>query len=932
MTTTRIGGGNIESLFEKHSLETIRDIETQIEEQVSQKKIELRQLVGTFYRDLIESADSIAEMEESGTTIVDVTNKMSHKCHQILTDLQSSSVISVPSENDTSEKQEVYELAVQAKEIIETPEYIWNCLDCMKYTQAAQRYLRAQGQYQKLMAARSVHAGRHLLPKFTLLQTQWAAIQLFRPQIVQSAYERLVRADAPHAAVLAALSAVLALDEAPPAQVFRRVSRGRILWVLRRVASAPHASSVKAVTSLLAAAGQGILRTIVELCDVAMNSKRIDRGVRELLSAGGVDILSSDLSSRSVSPDTASAACRHFLSSVQRHSSFKPCFASVPSSNELLSCGEHVIEAITQAQSGVGERWNAVPEVLSSPVDVWATFFAVPFANQASALFSDILPRIGVLEKVSAALDSIHETSVPYDVSSVLWASGTMPSACGDQRVCDICLTFESDLSTFSANARCLQNVCTPEADKRDKAKEKEILVAAAACCNRWCNRWLDAISDKLDVIRDEISQSISSSLRGCSMALAPADSLSQLPTTPTSPSPAAASTADQEGVIDPAETFQSAVERCLFLARFCHWLGKEGGGGGGEQLCAILSWGGADKAKSFQDRCAAVAARAYDAWIDWVSALAHVRLSRVIKDLVPSADSSSQIAEDTLGYVRSLAWKSISVDDGDDEGLADSTHSIKIPQAPSALTYGFAFSLASVISSAGAMFFPPSALRSLGQKLRQTVSSVFEQVASARPTDTERKSWPMQVMYDVLFLREVFGGRSLKAENPVSSLIDAVEWTIVEEHMRQSVKLQFSRSILLLASVSQWCSVPGASSSDATRPADGAPQACSPVSGGGGLTTTPWSAAPLVPTAPVVHRIALLPVSAPDLQRLVSGRSNGSRLEDPDSLKSAIPRSVGDKVVATAETGTLEGVRSTSMSYVEQVSSSSRFLASLWK
>jgi hypothetical protein len=69
---------NAEALFETRSIAEIRDVEAQTRKEIREKQEELRQLVGTSYRDLIESADSILLMKKScqavSRNILDIEN------------------------------------------------------------------------------------------------------------------------------------------------------------------------------------------------------------------------------------------------------------------------------------------------------------------------------------------------------------------------------------------------------------------------------------------------------------------------------------------------------------------------------------------------------------------------------------------------------------------------------------------------------------------------------------------------------------------------------------------------------------------------------------------------------------------------------------------------------------------------------------------
>lgn len=54
---------SVEVLFSKHTVDEIRDVEKKTRQEIETKKEDLRQMVGERYRDLIEAADTIAEMK-----------------------------------------------------------------------------------------------------------------------------------------------------------------------------------------------------------------------------------------------------------------------------------------------------------------------------------------------------------------------------------------------------------------------------------------------------------------------------------------------------------------------------------------------------------------------------------------------------------------------------------------------------------------------------------------------------------------------------------------------------------------------------------------------------------------------------------------------------------------------------------------------------
>jgi len=63
-------GAEAEALFETHTAAELREAERRLRAGIEQKREELRQMVGERYRDLIEAADTIAEMRLSAERLL----------------------------------------------------------------------------------------------------------------------------------------------------------------------------------------------------------------------------------------------------------------------------------------------------------------------------------------------------------------------------------------------------------------------------------------------------------------------------------------------------------------------------------------------------------------------------------------------------------------------------------------------------------------------------------------------------------------------------------------------------------------------------------------------------------------------------------------------------------------------------------------------
>ncbi|ESQ41622.1 hypothetical protein EUTSA_v10012518mg [Eutrema salsugineum] len=233
------GGGqrDAESLFRTKPMSEIRNVESATRKNIEDKKEELRQLVGTRYRDLIDSADSIVHMKSLCESIS--TNMSS--IHGNIRSLSSSSVAETPELASLSPARvNVYGIACRVKYLVDTPENIWGCLDESMFLEAAGRYMRAQHVQQRLVKLDGCGGvaevdQSNLLANFPLLEHQWQIVESFKAQISQRSHERLLDPGLGLGAYVDALTAVAVVDELDPKQVLELFLDSRKTWILQKL-------------------------------------------------------------------------------------------------------------------------------------------------------------------------------------------------------------------------------------------------------------------------------------------------------------------------------------------------------------------------------------------------------------------------------------------------------------------------------------------------------------------------------------------------------------------------------------------------------------------------------------------------------------------------------------------------------------------------
>ncbi|MFQ6647359.1 hypothetical protein Gotur_021113 [Gossypium turneri] len=237
-----------ESLFRAKPISEIRNVESATNKQIQDKKEELRQLVGTRYRDLIDSADSILQMKSASESISSNISSIHHSIRSL-----SISVLEAPSPKlqtppNPTTRLRIYGIACRVKYLVDTPENIWGCLDESMFLEAAARYIRAKHVHSILMLPDGDLDHNNILSNFPLLQHQWQIVESFKAQISQRSRERLLDRGLSVAAYADALAAVAVTDDLDPERVLGLFLEARKNWILHTLtASAGNGNATSSV-------------------------------------------------------------------------------------------------------------------------------------------------------------------------------------------------------------------------------------------------------------------------------------------------------------------------------------------------------------------------------------------------------------------------------------------------------------------------------------------------------------------------------------------------------------------------------------------------------------------------------------------------------------------------------------------------------------
>ncbi|XP_043288617.1 conserved oligomeric Golgi complex subunit 1 isoform X2 [Venturia canescens] len=201
---------DINKLFEEHSIKEIEQIQRAIQLESDRKKIELRTLVGERYRDLIQAADTIAEMRETSKNVISRIADI----EETFRDLQQKYLIGFKidsSDNSSARDSDNISdsVVIQIKILMDIPEHIWSAIDNRDMLFASQLFILAQHVNYSL----TFEIGQSVLAKnYPIVAKQWSIISHFRNVIFDQCNETLRSLDLSAEVAANCLAALVLLD------------------------------------------------------------------------------------------------------------------------------------------------------------------------------------------------------------------------------------------------------------------------------------------------------------------------------------------------------------------------------------------------------------------------------------------------------------------------------------------------------------------------------------------------------------------------------------------------------------------------------------------------------------------------------------------------------------------------------------------------
>ncbi|XP_032451954.1 conserved oligomeric Golgi complex subunit 1 isoform X1 [Nasonia vitripennis] len=221
MSTDKFLDLDIRKLFEEHGIKDIELIQKQIQHESDRKKIELRTLVGERYRDLIQAADSIAQMKQTSESVVAKIVNIEKTFH----DLQQKYLIGFKMHTEHVHSQRAPNqisdsVVMQIKILMDIPEQIWSAIDSKDFLLATQLFLLAQHINYSL---KFEIGDANLASRYPIVSKQWGIINQFKSLIFNFCNDALQSVHLSKELAANCLAALVLLDGLNSADLLNRL-------------------------------------------------------------------------------------------------------------------------------------------------------------------------------------------------------------------------------------------------------------------------------------------------------------------------------------------------------------------------------------------------------------------------------------------------------------------------------------------------------------------------------------------------------------------------------------------------------------------------------------------------------------------------------------------------------------------------------------
>ncbi|CRK92921.1 CLUMA_CG006488, isoform A [Clunio marinus] len=178
---------DVDKLFEQHTIKEIEGVNRKIQSEIENKREELRTMVGERYRELIQAADTIAEMKKTSFDLSANITKLSLQNQEHLMGFKTES--EEHEKSKASNTNNIYGVVVQIKILTLLPELIWSRIDDDDFFVATQLFIFSR----HISTGLKLDVNNEIMKKFPVAKKEWDLLAPFFYTIRQQCLQTLER-------------------------------------------------------------------------------------------------------------------------------------------------------------------------------------------------------------------------------------------------------------------------------------------------------------------------------------------------------------------------------------------------------------------------------------------------------------------------------------------------------------------------------------------------------------------------------------------------------------------------------------------------------------------------------------------------------------------------------------------------------------------
>lgn len=387
----KLVSGGTDLLFEQYSIKQIHEIEQSIRADIEKKKEDLRQMVGERYRDLIEAADTIGQMQQTSANVKQYVAQLTEKC-QSLQGKPSTPVAARPEHWALSHH---YTVLAQVKLLVDLPSKLWGEAERECWGRAA--CLQRLGQH----VLWHLQFGTGLEPWKALVSRQGTSLSSLGQCLLQGCWRRLLSLEPPVSweASLESLTGLALLQGSSLTDLLTHFLERRLGLVDQLVES--DSVSIREQLCGLASLLVSTLQ-LVQAAFMGSQPSALESRISEVTKSSACDLVSfSESPSFRYAPETIrefrvqvnldapklevlQKECRHFVKNVEEKSVERIVshLSQLHSLQGLARLGADLRERLPKEEAELGTL------VLGDQLSSWNRFFQVHMGNRIKELIS----------------------------------------------------------------------------------------------------------------------------------------------------------------------------------------------------------------------------------------------------------------------------------------------------------------------------------------------------------------------------------------------------------------------------------------------------------------------------------------------------------------------------------------------------------------